>query len=437
MSRFRFLIGAFGGASQALAAAIQAMRLCIAAIRPAVPKSTRVYRLVPLLASLALTLGASLAHAGEDPLALHRGVNVQILQNGTPVTPQGDRGRFAGRPHWGSASDLRQIKALGFDFVRLPVDPGPLVLAEGAGRREAVDRLERALRLVRGSGLKVVVALRLANQTDLSPDVPAAEFHERYRTVVAGLAGMLLRVDANATALELTSDMDSGSCDGRAGRAWEAQVEGMVRAARDTARDLTLIVSGACGGNAKGLVQLNPAALNDDQLLFSFRFFEPTDFTRQGMGAAKDVKGAPWPADAVAKPLALVFSKLLISQEEDLTPNDREGRISGVRRYLDGYLAGGWEESRLKARFSEVGAWAERYDLPPSRLFLGGFGVMMANLKRGGALDADRFRWLNAVRHEAEALGIAWTYTPPSFDEDRRPDPIALVALGLVPGVGN
>ena len=441
MSRSRFLMGAFGSALQAiLAAAIQAMRLCIGAIRLTVPKSTLGSHLGPPLASLALTLGASLAHAGEDPLALHRGVNVQVWQNGTALNPGGDRGRPPERAQWGSASDFEQIRALGFDFVRLPVDPGPLLLADGARRLEAVERLERAVRLVHRSGLKVVLAI--TGQTKLlsatSPeDLAANGLDDRYRGVVAGLAGMLARVDANATALELTSGMDSGSCDGRAGRAWEAQVEGMVRAVRETARDLTLIVSGACGGDAKGLVQLNPAALNDDRLLFSFHFFEPTSFTRQGMGAAKDVKGAPWPADAVAEPLALVFSKLLISQDEDLTANDRESRISGVRRYLDGYLAGGWEESRLKARFSEVSAWAERYNLTPSRLFLGAFGVMAANLNRGGALDADRFRWLNAVRHEAEALGIAWTYTPPSFDEDRRPDPIALVALGLVPGVGN
>ncbi len=217
----------------------------------------------------------------------------------------------------------------------------------------------------------------------------------------------------------------------------ETQIEDMVRTARETAQDLTLIVSGACGGNAKGLVLLDPVAFDDDRLLFSFEFFEPEGFTRQGTGAAKDVKGAPWPADIVAKPMALVLSKLLISRQDGLTENDLERRASTVRRSLDGYLAGGWEESRLKARFSEVHAWAGRYGLSPRRLILGAFGVTAANASRGGALDADRFRWLNAVRREAEDLGAAWAYSPPFSDANEKPDRVALLALGLGSDAGN
>jgi len=442
LSVFRFLICAFGSALQAmLAEASHARILCIAAIRPTVPKSAPGSRLGPLVASLVLALGASLAHAG-DPLALHRGVNVPNWLEWTDLTPGGDRRRPPGRAQSVSINDFNAIKALGFDFVRLSVDPGPLLSADGDYRLEAFNRLERAVRLVRRSGLKVVLTLQAASQAELSPGTspegPVANgLDDRYRVVVASLAGMMLRVGANAMALELTSEVDPGSCDGPSGRAWEAQVEGMVRAARETAPALTLIVSGACGGSAKGLVQLNPAALKDDRLLYSFQFFEPTGFTRQGVGAAKDVKGAPWPADAVAKPLALVFSKLLISQDEDQTPNDLESRISDVRRYLDGYLAGAWEESRLKARFSEVRTWAERHHLPPRRLLLGSFGVMAANQNRGGALDADRFRWLNAVRREAEAFGAAWAYSNPNGmslttpDAYRRPDAVVLEALGL------
>ena len=430
MSLFSFLIGGFWPALRAMpAGAIQAMRLCIGAVRRTVPKSTQGSRRGALLATLVLALGvilamASLAHTGEAPLALHRGLNLEVWQNGTAPAPGGDRG----------ARDFAQLNALGFDFVRLPVDSFPLLSAEGDRRREAMDRLERAVRLMRKSGLKVVLSLRPAK---LSLPTALPNVTDRDRALVADLAGMLMRVDADATALELTSEVDLRSCDAPAGRAWEAQVEGMVGAARDTARDLTLVVSGACGGNAKGLVQLNPTALNDDRLLFSFNFFEPTGFTLQGIGAAKDIKGVPWPADAVAKPMALVLSKLLISRDQNLTSNQRERRLSDVRRHLDGYLAGGWEELRLKARFGEVRTWAERHHLPSTRLLLGSFGVMAANQNRGGALDADRFRWLSAVRLEAEALGAAWTYSPSSFDEDRHPDPIALTALGFAPGVGN
>ena len=372
---------------------------------------------------VALVLGAGLGHGGEAPLALHRGVNVEIWQNATAPASGGKPG----------ARDFAQLKSLGFDFVRLPINSGALLSGEGGSRREAMERLESAVRLMRESGLDVVLSLRRElTLPTASPDVP-----DRYLALVADLARMLSRVDVKATALELASETESRSCDAPAGRAWEAQAEGMVRAAREDARDLTLIVSGACGGGAKGLVQLNPTALNDDRLLFSFDFYEPAGFTRQGLGAARDVKGAPWPADPVARPMALILSKLMIARDARLTPNERERRLADARRALDGYLAGGWEELRLKARFSEVGAWAARYNLPPRRLVLGAFGVTMPQDDRAGALDADRFRWLSAVRNEAEALGVAWAYSPPALDGSVYPDAVALVALGLGPDVGN
>jgi len=263
----------------------------------------------------------------------------------------------------------------------------------------------------------------------------------RYRDVVTAVAAMLARVGTEATALELMNEPQYYPCDGGSGHVWKSVLAGLVGAARKAAPDLTLIVSGACGGNVKGLVQLDPAALGDDRILYSFHFYEPLDFTHQGVAEASDVKGAPWPADDVATPLALVYSKLLIGQDESLTANDRTKKLAEVRRYIDRYIGDHWNEARLKARFSEVRAWAERHDLPPSRLFLGEFSAMRATDHRGGALDADRFRWLDAVRREAEALGAPWAYweysnphgmslTTP--DASRRPDAVVLEALGLV-----
>jgi len=429
--------GAHGCAFRAMLRPLSLIRaLCAGAIRPHVPEST--FRLSPLLASLALVLGCGAAHAAQAPLALQRGVNVQEWLNLASPAQADDLRRS---PY------LKEIKASGFDFIRLSVDPGALLESEGRGLNEAAARLEEAVRLAVASGLKVVLALKSADRDTRvpaeTPQVPVVSASsDRSRMVVVTLAAMLARVDTDGTALEFTSEPDESRCDGASVDAWEASVAGLVRAAHHTAPDVTLILSGACGGSAKGLIQLDPAAFGDGRLLYGFHFYEPVDFTHQGLGPAKDVKGAPWPADAVAKPLALVFSKLLISRDETLSLADQDKRIKSVRHYLDGYLAGAWEESRLKARFSEVRIWAERHQLPPNRLFLASFGVMPANQDRGGALDADRFRWLSAVRREAEDLGAAWTYSELpgrdiSDDKHRRPDPAALRALGLAPSALN
>lgn len=384
--------------------------------------------------------------AWAEPISLKRGVSIHEWLNWAPLTEAGD---YRWPPYndleeWGSARDFTRIKALGFDFVRLTVDPGPLLASDGVRRDETVARLEQAVRLVQQSGLKAVLDLHPVSQIEAyapeAIEVPDGKMSSRYRDVVASVAGMLARVDTERVALELMNEPQFYPCDGAGGAAWEPMLEGLIHAARDAAPDLTLIVSGACGGNVKGLVQLDPARLGDDRLLYSFHFYEPLEFTHQGVAEAKDVKGAPWPADGVAMPLALVFSKILVSQDADTSANDQAARLTQVRRYLDGYMAGHWDEARLKARFGEVRAWAERHGLPANRLFLGEFGVMQANDSRGGALDADRLRWLSAVRREAEALGAPWAYWEYSnpngmslttYDKSRQADPIALKALGL------
>jgi endoglucanase len=106
-------------------------------------------------------------------------------------------------------------------------------------------------------------------------------------------------------------------------------------------------------------------------------------------------------------------------------------------------VAEGGNEEKLRVRFDEVRAWADRHGVPRRNLLLGAFGAMAANAWRGGALDAHRFFWLDAVRREAEALDAAWAYweysnpygmSLTSPDESRRPDRIALDALGLLGG---
>jgi endoglucanase len=250
---------------------------------------------------------------------------------------------------------------------------------------------------------------------------------------------MLERVGTDKVALELMNEPQYYPCDGSGGREWEALLTGLVRAAREAAPDLTLVVTGACGGNINGLIQLDPGRLGDDRLLYSFHFYEPHGFTHQGTAQSRLVKGAPWPVTENETALSLVYSELLVD-EKDPTPAERSAKLAEISRYLDEYAAGGWNEDALRARFDQVRAWAEKHGLPGDRLILGEFGAMAESGWHGGALDAHRFLWLDAVRRETDAVGAAWAYweyanphgmSLVSPDETRRPDRIALIALGL------
>ena len=412
-------------------------------------RSKSLERMAGMLLLLALLMGSGAAqlHAEAGPIALKRGVSVHEWLNWAPLAPSGE---YKWPPYqelkdWGSARDFERIKAMGFDFVRLSVDPGPLLAADGDRLTEALARLERDVHGVMGSGLKVILDLHPVSQVPAwsakALEVPADQpLALRYRAVVAATATMLARLGTDRTALELMNEPQFYPCDGSGGRQWEVVLTGLVQAARSTAPDLTLIVSGACGGNIKGLVQLDPARLGDDRLLYSFHFYEPLDFTHQGVAEAHDVKGAPWPVDEQAIAGALTASERRLKRDESLAPSERAGRLASVRQYLADYAAEGWNEDRLRTRFGELRVWAKQHGVPASQLLLGEFGVMAAKDDRGGALDPDRLRWLEAVRKEAEALGAPWAYweysnpsgmSLTSPDKTRRADPVALKALGL------
>lgn len=402
-------------------------------------------RAATLLAVFAILLGGALDRADADagPIALKRGVSIHGWLNWSPLTPSGAYQWPPYRPlnDWGSLRDFERIKAMGFDFVRLTVDPGPLLAADESKRRQALVLLENDVRTVIATGLRVVLDLHPVSQVkawsaeaiEVSPVVA-----DRYRDVVAATAAMLARAGADRTALELMNEPQFYPCDGDGGRDWEEMLTGLVRAARGAAPDLTLVVSGACGGNVTGLTQLSSARLGDDRLLYNFHFYEPLPFTHQGTPAAKNVRAAPWPVTRAALARALAESDGLV-QADGIAPEARAAALAKVEAYLQDYAAGQWNEDMLKARFKEVSDWAKQNGVPPSRILLGEFGVTAAK-EGGGALDADRFLWLDAVRRAAEGLGVAWCYweysnpygmSLTSPDQNRSPDPVAMAALNL------
>ncbi|TIP32179.1 MAG: glycosyl hydrolase family 5, partial [Mesorhizobium sp.] len=82
----------------------------------------------------------------------------------------------------------------------------------------------------------------------------APEF-ARYRVFVAELAGMLKDIEPGRVALEPVNEppQDCSS------EAWPKVQAALLRAARDSARDLPIVVTGGCGSMVRGLTALDPA----------------------------------------------------------------------------------------------------------------------------------------------------------------------------------
>ena len=116
--------------------------------------------------SLALAMALALANGGvgAEPLSLKRGVNGDLWNNwGSIADLRADPEALAVFPDWRRNVTPQMFEALaeeGFDFIRLPIDPGPaLAYGPGPDQDRLIDGMHAAARMGLDAGLKVIVDL--------------------------------------------------------------------------------------------------------------------------------------------------------------------------------------------------------------------------------------------------------------------------------------
>ena len=156
--------------------------------------------------------------ARDPTIELRRGVGVHAWMNWSEVRqrqrdeyvwpPYGDS---QGRPRFGQ-DDVVRIKRMGFDFVCLSVDPGPLLSVTGGKRQEALRILASKIEMIVSHGLNVFLDLYPVNQVskygikaiNVPTDNPMAR---RYRSVVRDTARMIANLSHDRVALELMNEL--------------------------------------------------------------------------------------------------------------------------------------------------------------------------------------------------------------------------------------
>ncbi|MHB9360036.1 cellulase family glycosylhydrolase [Mesorhizobium sp. LNJC403B00] len=374
---------------------------------------------------IACALGMALS-AQAAPIPLERGVGVHEWLNWSPVEKDGSykwppyrsekEWLAGGRPltDWPDGDQFDRIRSMGFDFVRLSVDPGPLLASEGAKRQQALDMLAAAVQRVVSSGLKVVFDLHGVSQ------VPAysmemiyggadSEGVARYRKMVVAVAAMLIKIGADKVALEPYNEPAYYPCDSSGSDDWQRIMAGTVRDIRAVSSELTIVATGACGGSIAGLVNLDPN-FDDPNVYYSFHMYDPHSFTHQRADDKNAFSsGLPWPADAstpevVAETLKAQMDAAGLSQIEEVM------NMASARETIARYFEQNWGQSQLEAGFRQAVDWAEAHGIASRRLFVGEFGVILMSADgRMGAFDADRLRYLMAVRREAERFAMPWS----------------------------
>ena len=409
-------------------------------------------RLIAVLLGVMITASAVQA----APLQLRHGVGLHGWLNWSPIEKDGsyrwppyrtvEEWLSSGRPidDWPKGNEFDRIRSLGFDFVRLTVDPGPLAASGGARRKEALDLLSKAVRKVTAAGLKVVFNLHGVSQVpaygmDMIYGGADSEGVSRYRTMVRAVASMLAQIGADKVAFEPYNEPAYYPCDASGTDDWQRIMSATVADIRSVSTELTIVATGACGGSITGLTNIDPT-FDDDNTYYSFHMYEPHSFTHQRSDREGGfLSGFPWPARS-GSPESVMEGLKALMQAASLSQAEQTANLARVEGRIAEYFQENWDDAKLKARIGEAVDWATKHGIPTNRLFMGEFGVIRISPDgRAGAYDADRLHYLRTVRETAESYRIPWSiweYSNPYGMTVIEPEGPAVPDMQLLQAIG-
>jgi endoglucanase len=281
-----------------------------------------------------------------------------------------------------TTEDIALIKSLGFDHVRLTIEPAQLFTWADPERlkTERLKYLDNALDMVLAHDLAVIVDIHPSDEfkTRLNSSDRQIEAFGRFWRV---LAQHLSTRDPERVFLEVINEPMVED-----GYRWFGLQGKLISAIRAGAPQHTIIASGHRWSGIPELLFLQPYA--DRNIIYNFHFYEPFAFTHQGAAwAGANVpfyKNIPYPSSPES-----------ISTILD-TIQDEPARYNLVR-----YGEDRWNAARIDREISIAATWATKYQVP---LTCNEFGTF-----RNFAPPADRAAWIRDLRTALEKYGIGWT----------------------------
>ena len=283
---------------------------------------------------------------------------------------------------WTTPEDIALIKSMGFDHVRLSVNPQPMFTAREPNKipAEYLGYLDVAVKMILDHDLYVVIDLH--PESDFKERLAKDdEFVEQFADFWRALAAHYSTWDPERVFLEILNEPEFTDR-----YRWLGVQVKLAAAIREGAPGHTIIAAGARWSDDDELVFQEP--LHDSNIIYNFHFYEPHIFTHQGAtwGAyywhwLRDLKypSSPESAERVAA----------------LVPDDAD-RLQVIR-----YGRDHWDAARIESEMKQAAEWARRRGVP---LVCNEFGVF-----REYSDPQDRAVWLHDVRTAFERNGIGWT----------------------------
>src|SRR5712671_1909249 len=281
-----------------------------------------------------------------------------------------------------TAEDIALIRKIGFDHVRLTLEPAPLFNADDPSRLKAdyLNYLDHALDMILAQGLAVIVDIHPSDEFKKKLNSNDSQI-EAFGRFWRALAQHLSTRDPERVFLEVINEPMVED-----GYRWFGMQAKLISAIRSGAPRHTIIASGHRWSGLPALLFLQP--YSDRNIIYNFHFYEPFAFTHQG---------ATWagPNPPFYKNIPYPSSPESVSKVLDAVQNE------SARNNLLHYGEERWNAARIDREIGTAAAWAAKYRVP---LTCNEFGTF-----RNFAPPADRAAWIRDMRTALERYGIGWT----------------------------
>jgi endoglucanase len=340
---------------------------------------------------------------------------------------------------------LTSLNTEGIDFIRMPVDPAPMLLGSIEVRRHLIGQIQARVEDIQAAGMTVIVDLHSIPRegaAGIDMIISDDKAWKDYLALVSEVGMALNGFDPARTLFEPINE-PVNDCDviwlERPGE-WNKQVLELHQTARAAAPSLAIVLPGACWGGVDGLINLDPTAFYDDNIIFSFHSYEPFAFTHQQAGWTESdlayIAGLPYPPSKLDEATAAE----LINAAEGRARASTDGFARNVTRESLNAVIAEYRNQPDDVTSHDINRalkWAEEHGLPPSRLLLGEFGVTGGD-GTSAVRPEDRLAYLEDKRRAAEASRIpwaVWSWTGPLAVAENTPErpflPGLCQALGL------
>jgi aryl-phospho-beta-D-glucosidase BglC (GH1 family) len=283
-------------------------------------------------------------------------------------------------------ADIALIAKMGFDHVRVSIDPMPLAASLygfPGPNSDFLPYLDHAVDTMLADGLAVIIDIHPSD--DFKQQLgSSSDAVERFTMLWRRIAAHYADRDPDRVFFEILNEPEMHDA-----YRWAGIQAHVAEAIRQGAPHHTVIVEGANWADIWDLMAIEPLA--DGNVIYNFHFYEPHEFTHQG--ATWSVPYWVYTHDVPYPPAESAMQDVL-KQVPD-----------AVDRYdMQKYFLDGWNAHRIQMMIDNAAAWGRDHHVP---LICNEFGVIRGAHQRGPD-PVSRANWLHDVRTALETDGIGW-----------------------------